>query len=103
MRFLRMPGMDALYSGDETMNPSVDSSLERNRSAPAGIPEEASTSPSYEGQSKSLIVARTTVPPAAATTEAASVARRSLSEPLRKDAPKMRYVVEHGFVFCMQA
>jgi hypothetical protein len=57
-----------------------------SRVAPSGICPSRSSSPSYEGQSKSAIVARSTVASCDSTVRAANVARRSLSEFSRSEA-----------------
>jgi hypothetical protein len=88
--FLSTPGTEALYSGEAITKASAASRRSRSASAPAGIPAPFSTSWSYDGQSKSLIAARSTTPPRSSITVAASAARRSLSEPRRSDAPKTR-------------
>jgi hypothetical protein len=55
--FLNMPGIEPLYSGDETMKASLSTRRRLSSSAPFGIPWALSASPSYEGTSKSRIVA----------------------------------------------
>ena len=88
MRFLSVPGIDALYSGDAMMNASLPWSRARNAAAPAGIPFAASRSPSYEGPSKSFIAARSTVAPLCSAIRAARAASFRLNESARSDAAK---------------
>jgi hypothetical protein len=52
-----MPGIEALYSGDEMMKASLSTRRRRSSSAPLGMPSAFSASPSYEGTSKSRIEA----------------------------------------------
>src|SRR5687768_4511474 len=87
MTFLSRPGIEALYSGDTRMKPSLPSRRSFSRTAPSGMCPSCSSSPSYEGQSKSDMDARSAVPPNDSTTCPASVASRSFSELLRRDAP----------------
>src|SRR5687767_5303631 len=85
MTFLSTPGIEALYSGDTMMKPSLASSRSLRRLAPSGMPSRSS-SPSYDEQSKSAMEARSTTPPNDSTLRAARVASRSFSELVRNDA-----------------
>jgi hypothetical protein len=91
--FLSSPGIDALYSGDAMTKASESSRRARSASAPLGKPSRSCTSASNDGMSKSVIEARSTVPPFASTTSAASAASRELSDPARSDAEKTRKLI----------
>src|SRR6267378_4650248 len=99
--FLRTPDIDALYSGDAIMNPSVATSLSWSACAPAGRPCANSVSRSYGGHSKSAIDAFSTAAPFSSATSAPSDASMSFIEPLRIDAPKTRSRTEHRFSFAI--
>src|SRR5579862_5991854 len=103
--FLRIPGMELLYSGDAMMKASVFISLSRRRCAPEGTPAPCSTSPSssYDGHSKSESVARSAIHPFSSIVVAASDASRSLKEFLRSDAPKTSAVAEQRTVVSISA
>src|SRR6266487_6227048 len=88
--FLRCPGMEALYSGDEIMNASLDISRLRNCSAPGGIIFFNSISWLYEGQSNSFISAKSTMPPCFSMMRTARRASRVFSESILNEAEKMR-------------
>src|SRR6202011_2641200 len=77
----RTPGIEALYSGAETTKASQPVRRRLNSGAPPGGPRSGNTSALNEGESKSAIVARSTVPPLASRVSAARLARRALSEP----------------------
>jgi len=99
--FLRTPDIDALYSGDEIMKPSVATSLSWSACAPAGSPVDNSVSRSYGGHSKSVIAALSTDAPFSAATAAPSDASVSFIDPLRIDAPKTRSRTEQRFSFAI--
>src|SRR5436190_18108333 len=80
MIFLRFPGMEPLYSGDEIIKASLDKSLFRNCSAPAGCEPSNSRSWLNEGQSNSLILAKSTFPPLPVITVEANFASFVLRE-----------------------
>src|SRR5215211_3192835 len=83
--FLRTPGIEALYSADAMTNASAALMRRQSSRAGSGRSPPLSASPSYDGQSKSSMRARSTSAPARSAVRAASSARRALSEQRRSE------------------
>jgi hypothetical protein len=90
MAFLRTPGIELLYSGETITNGSFDSRRRCSSIAPGAMPFFDCVSWLYEGQSKSVMAAESTVPPCSSIRRTTRRARRVLSESARRDAENTR-------------